>query len=152
MVYAIANDKEKEELESEYQQHIQNDEVVRNVKNYDKLQAVEDKTICLACFDLQNVLITPACEISSFYYKSKLATYNFTVYDLGNNNGHCYVWNESVARRGPNEISSCLLDFIKTEIENGVKKIVFYSDNCGGQNRNHVALRKLLRYKFCIVF
>ncbi|CAG9769804.1 unnamed protein product [Ceutorhynchus assimilis] len=136
VVYAMASDNEKKELESEYQQHIQNKEEVRNLKDNDKLQAVEDKTICVACFDLQKVLITPACEISSFYYKSKLATYNFTIYDLGNNKGHCYVWNESIARRGPNEISSCLLNFIKKQTGNGVKKIVFYSDNCGGQNRN----------------
>ncbi|CAG9760447.1 unnamed protein product [Ceutorhynchus assimilis] len=125
VVYAMASDNEKKELESEYQQHIQNKEEVRNLKDNDKLQAVEDKTICVACFDLQKVLITPACEISSFYYKSKLATYNFTIYDLGNNKGHCYVWNESIARRGPNEISSCLLNFIKKQTGNGVKKLYF---------------------------
>ena len=136
VVYAIATNKEKMELETEYQQHIQNKKIVRDLKDYDKLQAVEDKTLCVACFDLQKVLITPSCEISSFYYKSKLATYNFTIYDVGNNKGHCYTWNESIAKRGPNEISSCLLDFIKKQLKNGVKKIIFYSDNCGGQNRN----------------
>ena len=136
VVYAVATNKEKMELETEYQQHIQNKKIVRDLKDYDKLQAVEDKTLCVACFDLQKVLITPSCEISSFYYKSKLATYNFTIYDVGNNKGHCYTWNESIAKRGPNKISSCLLDFIKKQLKNGVKKIIFYSDNCGGQNRN----------------
>ena len=34
------------------------------------------------------------------------------------------------------EIASCVLHFIKTMSESGKKSFVFYSDNCGGQNRN----------------
>ena len=52
VVYAVATNKEKMELETEYQQHIQNKKIVRDLKDYDKLQAVEDKTLCVACFDL----------------------------------------------------------------------------------------------------
>lgn len=79
---------------------------------------------------------TPQAEVSVFFYKSKLSTYNFTIYDLGNHEGYCYVWTKQIAKRGPNEISSCLLDFVKIQQKKGIKKIIFYSDNCGGQNRN----------------
>lgn len=47
-------------------------------------------------YDLQAVLRTPSGEVSSFYYKKRLATYNFTVFDSNDNNGHCFMWNESI--------------------------------------------------------
>ena len=31
---------------------------------------------------------------------------------------------------------SCLLQFITSQVEKGIKKILFYSDGCGGQNKN----------------
>lgn len=45
-----------------------------------------------------------------------------------------YVWNESMASRGPQEIGSCLLHFIKNYVH--TEKLIMYSDQCGGQNRN----------------
>lgn len=47
------------------------------------------------------------------------------------------MWPESTAHacRGANEVASCLNRFI-TSIPKGVKTAVFYSDTCGGQNKN----------------
>lgn len=45
-----------------------------------------------------------------------------------------YIWNESIASRGPQEIGSCLMHYFKTFVTE--KKVVMYSDQCGGQNRN----------------
>jgi hypothetical protein len=108
----------------------------RILKDTDKEMALNDKSVCAACFDLQKVLITPQSEVSTFYYKSKLAMYNFTVYDMGCHEGYGYVWNEEIAKRGSNEIGSCILHFLKTQKEKGIQKVFVYSDNCGGQNRN----------------
>lgn len=74
------------------------------------------------------MLVTPQSDVSDFYYKSKLATYNFTIYDLGNSKGYCYVWHEQLSKRGPNEISSCLWDYLKNIKSEGVSKVVLYSD------------------------
>lgn len=87
-------------------------------------------------FDLEKVLPTPQCEVSSFYYKRKLATYNFTIYDVGKKEGYCFMWDESDGKRGSNEISTCILKFIKLKKLSGIKEFSFYSDNCAGQNRN----------------
>ena len=48
----------------------------------------------------------------------------------------CYVWNESISGRGACEISSCVFDFLVAKSKEGKKKFVFYSDNCGSQNKN----------------
>lgn len=47
-----------------------------------------------------------------------------------------YVWNESIARRGSQEISSCLLKFLLEELDPKITSIVAYSDCCPGQNLN----------------
>jgi len=46
------------------------------------------------------------------------------------------MWDESQGKRGSNEIGTCLLKFIESMKEKGYKEFSFYSDNCGGQNRN----------------
>lgn len=46
------------------------------------------------------------------------------------------MWDESDGKSGSNEISTCILKFIKIKKENGIKELSFYSDNCAGQNRN----------------
>lgn len=136
VAYTNASQEAKLKMQEKYDKHLSDKEAARTLKDADKELAINDKSVCAACFDLQKVLITPHCQVSPFYYKSKLATYNLTVYDMGNHEGYCYVWNEEIAKRGPNEISSCVLHFLKIQKEKGVKKVILYSDNCGGQNRN----------------
>lgn len=119
--FDLADAGTKAEMQSKYERHKLNKTQARKLKDADKDLAVNDKTIC---FDLQNVLAIPQSEVSSFYYKSKYATYNFTVHDMGNNKGFCYVWHEVIAKRGPNEISSCVWKFLKAQHSNGVKKVI----------------------------
>ncbi|CAB3235002.1 unnamed protein product [Arctia plantaginis] len=52
--------------------------------------------------------------------------------------GYCYMWDESVAKRGANEVASCVYDFIKKFVSKGVKEFRFWSDDCAGQNRNRI--------------
>nr|CAH7712435.1 unnamed protein product [Callosobruchus chinensis] len=59
-------------------------------------------------------------------------------YDIGKNEGYCYVWHEQIAKRGSNEIASCLWKFLENQKNKGIKTVILYSDNCGGQNRNHI--------------
>lgn len=69
------------------------------------------------------------------FYKRKLATYNFTVFDLRTKEGSCYMWDESVAKRGSSEIASCLWLWLE-HLPATVKRVTLYSDSCSGQNRN----------------
>lgn len=47
-----------------------------------------------------------------------------------------YVWNESVASRGAQEIGSCLIKHFNVYIPNDTRRIILMSDSCSGQNRN----------------
>lgn len=73
------------------------------------MRSLTDKNIQVINFDLQKVLVTPKLFVSDAYYSRKLATYNFTTYDLSSRNVDCYVWDESQAKRGSCEIATCLL-------------------------------------------
>ena len=45
-----------------------------------------------------------------------------------------YVWPESVARRGSNEVVSCLYHYLQSL--SGVDTLFLFSDSYGGQNKN----------------
>lgn len=46
------------------------------------------------------------------------------------------VWTEREAGRGTQEVRSCLRKYINENIKAPVKKLILWSDSCGGQNRS----------------
>ncbi|XP_052215260.1 uncharacterized protein LOC127833824 isoform X1 [Dreissena polymorpha] len=126
----------KQAQQGEYNRHINNKIKSRQSKVDDKEKAKTDHDLCVACFDLEQVLLTPHSNESCLYYKRKLSSFNFTIYDLCTKDGYCYIWNEVISGRGACEIASCVLDFIKAKRKKGIKHFIFYSDNCSSQNKN----------------
>lgn len=122
-----------------YEKHQQEKNLCRQEKEKD----ISDENNIVGCFDLQAVLITPRGEISQFYYKRRLACYNFTIYNIKDRAGICYFWHEAIAKRGSNEIGSCLYQYIKSN-QNESKNMVLYCDNCGGQNKNKFVVSILI--------
>ncbi|XP_060558356.1 uncharacterized protein LOC132718656 [Ruditapes philippinarum] len=104
-VYKSLDDAKKKERESEYLEHQQRKEQIRQQKQNDKEKALEDTNTRVINFDLQKVLFSPKTEIGEVYYSRKLATYNFTVFDIVSKHASCYMWYESVAKRGRNDMS-----------------------------------------------
>lgn len=122
-----------------YNKHIANKNLCRELKQLDKAESKSSQgKICSATFDFQRILNAPHGQLSILYYKRKLSVFNFTVFDTTNKEAHCYMWHEAEARRGANEVSSCLSQFIEKMHERGVDDFRFWSDNCAGQNRNRI--------------
>ncbi|KAK3920097.1 Proteasome subunit beta type-2 [Frankliniella fusca] len=128
------------EVREKYKQqriaHIKNKDLLKRIKDRDKAAADKDRSIALCSFDLQKQLTCPKSEASPFYYSSKLNVFNFTVFHSVHRLGFCYLWHEGMAKKGSDEVSSSLFHFITELVEKGCKEIIFYSDNCGGQNKN----------------
>lgn len=134
-LYRQADPSTEETLRDKFNQHQKNKERVRQIKNEEKQSAdLSDTTV--AIFDLEKVLNIPQSQVGIFHYKRKYPVYNFTIFDSTRLKGYCYVWHYAIAKRGAIEIGSCLWQFLMGEAERGIKNISFYSDGCGGQNKN----------------
>ena len=121
-----------------------NKDSVREIKQTEKVQAQNSSDLCVFCFDLEKVLELPYANVSSMYYKRKLAVYNLSIFDICTKEATCYMWPETVAGRGSSEISSCVYDYISKRGEEGYTRISMYSDKCGGQNRNRGMVTMML--------
>lgn len=138
--HAFSNNENPTEEEKEYHaKHLLNKQTARKYKAEDKELAMKNpgQTVC-ATYDFQKVLNCPSGEVSLFYYKRKLSVMHLTVFDAGKKEASCYMWPENIAKRGANEVASCLLDFIQLKVADGAQNFRFWSDNCTGQNRNRV--------------
>ncbi|CAH1163388.1 unnamed protein product [Phaedon cochleariae] len=137
-IFNRASTAEKGDLLEDYTSHIASKFVVRELKSQHKAIAQQSSSVVLACYDLEKILSTPMSEVSLFYYKRKLAVYNLTIFDVGKSEGFCYIWDETIAKKGANEVSSAVFMFIEMKVKDGFNNFIFYSDNCGGQNRNRI--------------
>ena len=96
--------------------------------------------------DLQSLLLCPRSNISSLYYKTKLAVHNFTIFNIKTADGHCFIWNETEGGLTSNEFSTIITSFILSQLPlpNNANKIILYSDGCCYQNRNSTLSNALL--------
>lgn len=61
----------------------------------------------------------------------------FQISDLKNKTTDCYFWHEGLGNRGAIEIGSCVFKFLeKIALDSPNINIIFYSDNCCGQQKN----------------
>lgn len=123
--------------ESEKQNHLQLVESLLQERKDDLKMACDptNKTEIFV-FDLQRALEMPILKTGEAFYKRQLWFYNLCVYDKVKGIGYMYVWNESVASRGSQEIASCLYKHLFKYVPKDTRKIILLSDSCGGQNRN----------------
>ena len=78
--YQNAEIEKKKQLQQEYDSHETEKKLSRLEKEDDKSKI--NNLYQVACVDLQSVLPVPRGDVSSFYYKSCLSTYNFTISEL----------------------------------------------------------------------
>ena len=138
-----ASPNEKEGLKKDQDDHVHNKIKAREEKEKDKQRASKDDSFQSFTFDLQQVLSTPSCNASLLFYKRKLSTYNFTLYNQGNGDGHCFLWSEIDGGRGSCEIGSCLVNHLEG-LPDCVDHVTLFSDCCSGQNRNKYVAAALL--------
>lgn len=105
----------------------------------------KDNNLACICIDLQQALPTPKLSTGLQFYKQKLWTYNLGVHNVKTHKGCMFVWTENIAKRGSSEIASCLDYYIQHNIEPNIKKLVIFSDNCAGQNKNRNIVLSCLR-------
>ena len=129
------SDEEKNNLILQQSNHHKDTDVAFKMKETDKNLAKNNLNIKVYSFDLQQCLPTPLLTSNVCFYKRQLWTFNLTVHNCVSNIPFCYMWHEALAKRGGNEIASCIYQHLLSEPPN-VNHVIFYSDGCVGQNKN----------------
>lgn len=120
-------------------------EKAREVMKEDTESSKTNNDLYVCSVDMQKALPFPILTVNVSYYKRNMYVYNVGVHELKNDKAYCYVWDETKAARGSQEISSCLLKHFDTCCR-GKKHIIIYSDTCGGQNRNINVALSMMKY------
>lgn len=105
------------------------EETIRSVRN-------NNDNVEVLTFDLQRALEMPRLTTNVAYYKRQLWLYNLCIYDEIRRIGHMYVWPESMASRGAQEVASCMIRHLRENLPKNTKRLILNSDSCYGQNRN----------------
>jgi hypothetical protein len=135
MQLTYVNDEERTEILKQQEDHHNEAEIAYETKKRDKQRAKTEDNFTVLAFDLQQCLPTPSIEMSVVFYKRQLWTFNLTVHNMKSDKATCFVWYESVAKRGANEMDSCVFKAVENLPQN-IKHVILYSDTCPGQNKN----------------
>lgn len=139
----ISSSEEKAALIIKKNKHHEEAEETYEAKRKDS--KTNDVNKCVIAFDLQQCLPTPSLESSVAFYKRQLWTFNLTVHNILTSNASCYIWNETIAKRGANDIGSCVFHYL-ANLPPNITHVVMYSDNCGGQNKNSIFMAMCLAF------
>ncbi|XP_074033855.1 uncharacterized protein isoform X1 [Leptinotarsa decemlineata] len=108
----------------------------REAKQLDKDAAVGNNKIISCNFDLQQVLLCPSDPTNNaLFYKRRLATYNFTIYNVVTKQGDCFMWHEGQGGRGSCELATHLFRYFQS-LPSSIEEVRCFSDRCWGQNLN----------------
>lgn len=117
VTYAEMNAEEKIVNEEQQKKHLKRKDLARLSRDADKEAAQNDPHTLAFNFDLEAVLNTPKGAAGLFFYLRKLALYNLTVYNLGNQDVDAYLWDETQGKRGSIEIATCIFKYITSHPE-----------------------------------
>lgn len=121
-------------------------EVEKTKKMFDDDRDNADENSVMVTFDLQKALPLPVLTSGPAYYSRNIYVYNLGVHCFPPNFAtSMFVWDETTGSRGSQEISSCLVKFLRIQTSQ-VKKIMLYCDRCGAQNRNIKLTLSLLQH------
>lgn len=85
MTFENASAEQKEQLKYQIDVHLKEKQLSRGEKDTDRQNISASKKVVV--YDLQAVMQCPNGDISSFYYKSKLNSFNFTLTELTKKDG-----------------------------------------------------------------
>ena len=109
------NEEMKEHLEEK-------DASKKSLECHRELPKKNNSIICTS-FDLQKALNTPYGDGMTLFHSRKYIVFNLCFYESVARNGFCYVWRETEAKRGGNEISTILQKYIENVDEHAPGKI-----------------------------
>lgn len=135
------NPQDRRELSARLELHHRKAESARNklLEDSTASQQPTSDTMVIS-MDLEQVIFIPTLTHSDMFYSRQLSCFNFGLHVADNNSAVMCLWTEAITGRGGNEIGSALLKVLLSENFTPKDKIIIWSDNCIGQNKNRMIL------------
>lgn len=99
-------------------------------------EAKVNESMDVLSFDYQQNMPLPHIPTADVFYKRQLWSYNFCIHSAKTGKSYFFMYNESVAKIGQNEVISFLYYYFKNILSQNIKKVFLFSDNCSSQNKN----------------
>ena len=99
-------------------------------------------TECL-CFNFKQNMPYPHIATGDVFYSRQLWLFVFGIYSAKTGKNQIYTWLETNARRGVNEVVSCLDDYISKYLKATARNLHVFSNGCRGQNHNNTVVQYL---------
>ena len=85
----------------------------------------------------------PHLPVGEIFYLRQLWLYAFGVHCCSDDSASIFCWDETIAKKGANEVISCLDHYFTRTLPDEVDTLNLYSDGCGGQNKNRFVIMYL---------
>lgn len=123
--------------------HIKKAEWFYKLKRIAKKAAKQSHEVEAIAIDFGRNLPTPNISTGEVYFRRQLTFYIFNVHILSTGESIMYTYDETVGKKGADDVASFLHDFFHTYLPGTVKTLNLFADSCGGQNKNHTIMKLL---------
>lgn len=137
------DEKEKEELQTQKTHHETKAATFFSDLKIKTRLCRENEEVEVLTFDYQQNLPLPKVPAGEAFYKRQLWTYNFCIHSGKTSKAHFFIYDETTARKSPNEVISFLYYYINNILPKTVKVLYLFSDNAAAQNKNMVIVQFL---------
>lgn len=125
--------------------HLRKSERFYQLKRSSRKQSMKSNNMESITMDFLKNLPTPNITTNDVYYKRQLNFITFNVHKLSDSHSVFYTYDESVAKKGADDVCSMMYHFFKNVLPVQVRHLAIFCDSCAGQNKNYTVFR-LLHY------
>lgn len=129
--------------EKEKEAHLKKANRFYDIKKALRKKSLKSSTIEAVAMDFQKNLPCPNITTNDVYYRRQLNFVSFNIHILSNQQAIFYTYDESVAKKGANEVCSMFNHFVCNILSPEVTELAIFCDSCAGQNKNFTFIRFL---------
>lgn len=107
------NVEEKSSLNIKKEVHLRKAQVFYSYLKQLSVEAKDNKSIDVLSFDFQQNMPLPHISSGDVFYKRQMWSYNFCIHSASTGKSYFFMYNETVAKKGQNEVISFLHYYFK---------------------------------------
>ena len=139
----VTGEDEKKQIMSEKAVHLTKAEIFyKEISEKVKLAKAQSNVETID-FDYQQNLPLPVVPLGDVFYMRQLWVFSFCIFEASTGKSYFFLYDESMSRKGQNEVTSMLHYYFDNILTNDVTNVYLFSDNCSAQNKNNLLIQFL---------